>query len=332
MSNKALLIGGAALLAVGGFALYQNRQANSDADATTAYDPWLAADPVGLAGPNSIAASAAGGFGGGGGGMVAGPSPSPSPVTPTPASGGYSGDNGWMEYGNTPLAPSPAPGQSGPFPTVDGIDPATAELLSQQRLAMEYDFQYSMASLQYNTYVSGTNAWLQYESLKTLEYSTAANLASQFMFSNNQATFTQVRDASGNVILDFGGVNMRDSKKDRWNETIVQNLPSIASQFNSAQGTRAQQTYAPPPMPDFSSYYTVPDRVGPKPAPISAPTGWSPPTTTVQPTQVIAPTATVSPTVSQPTLQPTAPTTYQPTSYVSSGGGARSGYGKVMEL
>lgn len=340
-SNRMLLLAGAAALAVGGVFIYQQRSNASPAspgltaDASTLGAVYTG-DPMSFSGGYGPATSS---------GADALGSISPTVIgsdVPTQDAGAVINNGAVFVPSYAPpsydyptgfgLLSTPAPGQSNPFPNPTGIDPATAEILAQQRLAMEYDYQFGMAQLQYNTRVAEANTWLQYQSLMSLEFQSASNLAATFMLSNNQATMGAIYGSDGMPILDMSFVNMRDSKKDRWNETIVQNFGAISSGFTGSRpATPAPQPRAQPGLPwgwgqSYDPYqgYT-PVTPATNPTPVAPPpnvtvTGWTPPS---------IPTATVvnvAPVVNQPSLTPSPSPTYNPVSDFVYSGESNAGY------
>lgn len=114
----------------------------------------------------------------------------------------------------------PASFTTAPFPMVPGLDPASSELLAQERIKQENQFTYNMTALAVQAQANAYSAYLQSQYVESMNYQAAAGVASTFMMSQNQSTMGVITGPDGTPIFDIAMMQNRNSSKNGWNNTL----------------------------------------------------------------------------------------------------------------
>lgn len=221
-SNKALLVAGVAVLAAGAIYVSKAHSTSAASQQVTATDPFSTAG----IGPASTSGSDALNSILGGGGVINGAGSSNAATTAA-----VQANNGGGVFSVAPsnsATPTPVfsgggnPSSTSPFPAGTAtLDPATAELLAQNRLSLVFNFAAEMTSLALQGHIVDTNAFLQDQAIQSMNFQAAANLASTFMLSDNQLSLGTIRGPDGNPLIDMALINARDTKGNSWNQDLI---------------------------------------------------------------------------------------------------------------
>lgn len=261
LGNKTFLYGAAALAAVGVVYYSHSRAASKQADAATGVVPSYSA-PVAAPGlaaiPSSGSTAQGGGIGGatGEGGSVANPNPPSNTTAPGTVSFDPSSWNNFQkaitDNVNKQISQGVSAGinsweQAHPFPQPQGIDPAAAEILAQQRRQQEMDYSLQLANLQLQNEIVNSNVYMAQINNQTAQYQAAGSLAQSFLYSNDQLFTGGVYGPDGHLLLDAAFIQARDTKGNGWNQDL-QGLINRGTldQFYTQTGLPSNNTPLPP--------------------------------------------------------------------------------------